>query len=107
VGSAGIGKQGMHDRVSSTKHKKAQGLLNKPGTKVQFVRVDLGSATSGSDRNNILRYYESREFEKSRQSGQTLLNGDKVQSTKKKAHAEALIDKHKASARSRRTTCKG
>lgn len=107
VGSAGIGKQGMRDRVSSTKHLKAQGLLNKPGTKVQFVRVDLGTATSRSDRNNILRYYEAKEFEKSRLSGQTMLNGDKVQSAKKKAHAEALIKKHGAKAKSRRTTCKG
>ena len=107
VGSAGIGKQGMFDRVSSSEHAKAQGLLNKPGTKVQFVRVDLGKATSRSDRNNILRFYEAREFEKSKNAGQTMLNGDKVQSTKKKAHAEALIKKHGASARSRRTTCKG
>lgn len=44
-GSAGIDDQGMNQRISSTKHKKAQSRLSTPGTKVQYVRVDFGSAT--------------------------------------------------------------
>ena len=32
------------------------GHLAMPGTEVFFIRVDLGTATSASDRNNILRH---------------------------------------------------
>src|SRR5205823_1712576 len=64
VGSAGIGAQGMNSRVSSTDHVEAQRLLSQKGTTVQYKSVDLGTATSRSDRNNILRYYERKEYEK-------------------------------------------
>jgi len=106
VGCSGLGAQGMNTRVSSTDHIKAQALLNKPGTKVQYVRVNLGTATSTSDRNNILRYYEAREHAKSQQRGLTMLNDDRCQNPAKKAKAEKLIKQHGASASSRRTTCK-
>ncbi|WP_022822335.1 DUF6531 domain-containing protein [Hymenobacter norwichensis] len=110
VGSAGIGDQGMLSRISDTEHKKAQSLLLEKGTKVQYTKVDLGTATNQSDRNNILRYYEQREFD--RQAGKrkyTMLNdpNSRIQAVKKKPKAENLIKKHGASASKRRVTCKG
>ena len=110
VGSSGIGNQGMFDRVSSSSHANAQYLLDQPDVKVQYVRVDLGTATSPSDRNNILRYYEQREYNKevSRVGAENMLNDPdhRIQALDKKAYTEELIDKHNASASSRRTTCK-
>jgi len=106
VGSAGIGGQGMNQRISSTKHTKAQSLLSTPGTKVQYVRVDLGTATSNSDRNNILRLYEAAELEKQKKRGFNMLNGDNIQAPNKKARAQALATNHGASGKKRRTTCK-
>jgi RHS repeat-associated protein len=107
VGSAGIGAQGMNTRISSTRHSNAQMLLGMPGTTVQYVRVDLGAATSASDRNNILCYYEAREFNKqAKKSGITMLNSAGIQSAAKAKHAANLISTHNSSASSRRTTCK-
>ncbi|MFC5474358.1 RHS repeat-associated core domain-containing protein [Paraherbaspirillum soli] len=107
VGSAGIGtKDGMNARVSASKHAKAQRLIKQPGTKVEYVRVNLGGATTKSDRNNILRYYESREFKKQQSRGYRMLNGDRIQAKKKVAHAESLINTHGARASKRRTKCK-
>ncbi|NVB37013.1 hypothetical protein G6O69_04170 [Pseudenhygromyxa sp. WMMC2535] len=106
VGSAGIGAQGMNTRISSTSHTKAQNLLSQPGTTVQYVRVDLGTATSGSDRNNILRFFEAQELQKQQARGFNMLNGDGVQSAAKRTHAEDLISQHNASGKKRRTTCK-
>lgn len=106
VGTSGLGEQGMAGRISDTKHKHAQDMLSRPGVKVQYVRVDPGTATTLSDRNNILRYYEQREFEKSQKRGYTMLGGQQPQDPGKKAHAESLIKQHGAKASSRRTTCK-
>jgi RHS repeat-associated protein len=106
VGSAGIGKAGMNKRMSSLSHKKAQRLLDMPGTTVQYVRVNLGAATTRSDRNNILRYYEAREFKKQQARGFRMLNGDGVQSKRRVVHALKLIKTHGASASSRRTKCR-
>ncbi|RZK44326.1 MAG: RHS repeat protein, partial [Hymenobacter sp.] len=106
VGSAGIGKQGMNQRISSTSHTSAQKLLDKSGTKVQYVKVNMGSAKTGSDRNNILRYYEKREFDKQASRGYNMSNDAGIQSVKSKTHAEGLINQHGASASKRRTTCK-
>jgi RHS repeat-associated protein len=109
VGCAGLGKQGMRTRISDTRHHSAQYLLEKEGTVVQYVRVDVGHLTDRGDRNNILRYYEQREFDKqSRKKGMTMLNDpdDRIQAEEKKPYAEALIKKHKIRASSRRTTVK-
>ncbi|MBO2013010.1 DUF6531 domain-containing protein [Hymenobacter negativus] len=106
VGSAGIGNQGMSQRISSTGHVKAQELLDTPGTKVQYVKVDMGSATTSSDRNNILRYYEKREYEKQAAKGFNMTNDAGIQSSRKAKHAEKLIAKHGVTASKRRTTCK-
>jgi len=106
VGSAGIGNQGMNDRISGTGHTSAQALLDKPGTKVQYVKVDMGSATTRSDRNNILRYYEQKEFNKQRTGGFNMTNKKGIQSSKKRKYTEELIDKHGVSASKRRKTCK-
>ncbi len=105
VGSAGIGKQGMSERISRTSHTKAQDLLKQKDTKVQYVRVDLGSATSSSDRNNILRHYEQREFDKQTKNGFTMLNEETIQAIDKKPHTNALIEEHGVSAKKRRNTC--
>ena len=106
VGSSGIGKQGMHGRVSDTGHTNAQRLLNMEGTKVQYVRVDLGTATSRSDRNNILRHFEHIEQQKQVARGFEILNDAGIQDSKKVKSTEDLIKEHNASAKKRRTTCK-
>ena len=86
----------------------AQHLLSQPDTNVQYVRVCLGGASSQSDRNNILRQYEQREFDKElrQRPSHTMLNdaGIQNQSATNLANAAALITNHGASASSRRTT---
>ncbi len=107
VGSAGIGKQGMNDRTSCLGHNNAQKLLKMEGTKVEFVKVDMGTAASRSDRNNILRHYEQLEFDKQKAAGFKMLNdpNSRIQSLDKKTHAEDLIKKHGVTADEQRTTC--
>ena len=112
VGSAGMGsagdgtfKQGMYDRLSASSDP-GQALLGKPGTVVKYIKVDLGTATNTSERNNILRYYEAREYDKEVVKGQTILNKNRPQSTKKTEKAEGLIKKHGVYASSRRSTCR-
>jgi RHS repeat-associated protein len=110
VGQAGMGsgggtfKQGMNDRLSSSSDP-GQALLG-TGQKVQFVRVNLGAATDVSERNNILRYYEAREYDKEKAAGQIMLNKNRPQDVSKTKTAEALIGKRGASASGRRSTCK-
>ncbi|ACU63822.1 DUF6531 domain-containing protein [Chitinophaga pinensis] len=109
VGSSGIGEQGMRSRISDLRHANAQDLLEMDGTKVQYVKVDLGDCTDPSERNNILRYYEQREFDKqAKKTGMTMLNdpNKRIQSAKKKAAAEALIKKYNVKASKRRVTVK-
>ncbi|MCC9073893.1 hypothetical protein LNQ49_20115 [Flavobacterium sp. F-65] len=96
----------MKKRVSSTKHVEAQNLLNKPGTKVQYINVDFGTATSASDKNNILRHYENREAQKEIKKGQKLNNNTGIQDSKKRKAVEDLIDLEGAKANKRRITCK-
>lgn len=104
VGSAGIGDGGMSSRLLGN-HPKADYLLSLKNTTTEYIEVNLGSATSGSDRNNILRYYEDREYQKQLASGKTMLNEKPIQSTKGKVKAENLIEKHGASADDVRITC--
>ncbi len=109
VGSAGIGKQGMNQRISSAGHEEAQKLLADPNTKVQFVRVcNLPEVKPGmtkaerravkSARNNILRHHENAEFQ--RVAALTKGNGHKkydmentagIQDEDKVASTKALI----------------
>ncbi len=109
VGNAGQGAAGMNTRTSNASHASAQALLSKPGTTVQFVEVNLGTATTRSDKNNILRFYEQREYQKQIDKGFNMLNDPKSppQAASKKAAAEKLIKDKKASASSRRKTCTG
>ena len=110
VGSAGLGKGGMFDRLNSgaSSHAKATKLLKMKGTTVRYVEVDLGSATSRSDRNNILRYYEQREYERMQKKKYTMLNDPKSppQSSATKPHAQKLIKKHGVKASQRTKACK-
>ena len=75
----------MNQRISDKQHKNAQKLLEMEGTTVEFIEVDLGSATSQSDRNNILRKYEQREYDKQVNRGFIMLNDPnlRIQSIKK------------------------
>ena len=106
VGSAGYGARGMSKRISGTDHKIAQDLLSREGTKVQYVRVRMGTAPLGSDRNNILRHFEKREYDKQVARGFTMLNDAPIQDPKKVAHTLGLINEHGVKASARRTTCK-
>jgi len=104
VGSAGIGAQGMSDRISDVSHSKAQGLLGQPGTKVEFVPVDLGTATSLSDRNNILRKFEQAELDRVKAANFDVLNSPgRIQAVAKGPKANALVAQHGASAGERQT----
>jgi RHS repeat-associated protein len=108
VGSAGIRKQGMRKRVSVKKHLNAQRLLEKPGTTVHYVRVDLSNVSDPSERNNILRYYEQREYDKQVKRRYSMLNDpdSRIQALDKKAEAEELIKKHGVTASRRRIKCR-
>ena len=105
VGSAGQGKQGMNSRISSSTHTHAQSLLGIEGTTVEFKEVNLGNASSRSDKNNILRHYEEIEFQKQKALAKTMLNDKGIQDPKKKANAEQLIEEHGASIDESRTIC--
>ena len=60
----------MASRLSDSDHPAAE-LLNRPGTSVEYRKVNLGTATESSNkiwtessqRNNILRKYEKAEYE--------------------------------------------
>ncbi|EOL8978583.1 RHS repeat-associated core domain-containing protein [Cronobacter turicensis] len=110
VGSAGIKQQGMLSRVSSPEHAHAQRLLSQPDVKIQYVRVRLSDSLTESERNNILRYFEQREFDKEvKRVGITNMLNDphsRIQAEGKRSYALSLISKNKVRASSRRTTCK-
>ena len=91
VGSAGIvnGGGGMRSRLGDADHH-WQDLAKKPGTKVTFKKVDCGSATSDSDRNNILRMYEQQEFDRTKAKGFDMLNDKPIQSAAKALTSPAL-----------------
>ena len=103
VGSAGIGKGGMAARLSDPDHH-WQDLAGKPGTKVTFKKVCLGTATDPSERNNILRMYEQQEYDrtagKKGPDGKPLynmLNSTGIQDPSKAAAAAALAAQRGAS----------
>jgi len=97
VGSAGIGEQGMSDRISDPSHTKAQDLLKKPGTVVEFKEVDLGTAKDAKDRNRILRHFEQREMDIQEQKGKKLRNGPRAEAPGKNARNAGIVKKHGAS----------
>lgn len=96
VGSAGIGQQGMSDRISDPSHTKAQDLLSKPGTTVEFKEVDLGSANTAKDRNRILRHFEQQEIDLQAQKGKKLSNGPRAEAESKNARNAKIVAKKKA-----------
>lgn len=109
VGSAGINEQGggMNSRVSSPAHEKAQRMLKKRGTVVQFVHVELPSGLNASQRNNILRHYEQIEFDGLKNKGIKMLNNKKarIQALAKRAKVLDLIHQRRVTV-GRKTTCK-
>jgi RHS repeat-associated protein len=105
VGSAGYGDAGMNSRVSTASHGNAQHLLAMEGTTVHYRRVDLGTATSRSDRNNILRHFENIERNRQAAAGYHMLNDAPIQAAAKRAHAEQLIEQHGVTA-GRRVKCR-
>jgi RHS repeat-associated protein len=99
VGSAGSGAGGMFSRVSSSNHP-AQALRQHPDTVVQYKKVCLGTATSESDRDNILRKYEQQEFDRTKAKllpGGQMLNSAGIQAPGKVASTDALVALHGAS----------
>lgn len=110
VGSAGYKKQGMNTRVSSSasNHKNAQRLLGMQGTTVHYVKVDLSNVTDPSERHNILRYYEQREYNKQVDKGYTMKNhqGSRIQALNKEKYALELIKKYGVTASKRQIKCK-
>ncbi len=95
----------MNDRISSTTHAKAQKLLNTPGVRVQYVPVDLGTASTDADKRRILSRYEQIELEKQRSRGFTMLNSIQAEQPKKRSRNQALITTHNAEGGKRRRTC--
>ncbi|ASG11551.1 hypothetical protein BVE79_23815 [Salmonella enterica] len=108
VGSAGGGEGGMNTRVSTTGHKSVQDILEKEGVIVEHQEVDLGTATDRADREGILRHYEQQEIDRQQQSGRTVKNKRRAESTRRKKvqSNKDLITKHGASIKPRKI-CRG
>lgn len=96
VGSAGGGTQGMADRVSDTRHQSAQELLKKPGTTVHYQEVDLGTASTRSEREHILRHFEQQEMNRLRREKVNLSNKRNAEAGNKTHRNLAEIRKHGA-----------
>jgi|GEM_PF-5142039 len=96
----------MNDRVSQSGHTKAQSLLGQSDVRVEYVEVDLGTASDLRTQDHILRHYEQIEYETQMNAGYTMLNSPKAppESLKKKARNQGEITQHGASA-SARATC--
>ena len=86
----------MNQRISDKQHKNAQRLLGMEGTTVEYIEVDLGSATSKSDRNNILKKYEQIEYAKQKNSSFVMLNVEnrRIQAINKIEYTDELVRKH-------------
>src|SRR5262249_253964 len=106
----GMGEQGMSGRLANDGHANAQSLLSQPDTRVEYRRVDLGTATDTGERNNMLRYYERQEFETQKRNGYQMLNHREsetyIQSNRKVSRAQGLIEQHGASAGERQIACR-
>ncbi|MCL1989279.1 MAG: hypothetical protein FWG67_00150, partial [Defluviitaleaceae bacterium] len=92
----------MFDRVSTTSHAHAQDLLGQNGTVVEFVPVDLGSASSGQQQNNILRHFEQQELDRVEDLGFELLNGPRAEAETKHDRNQGWVEENEARAGERR-----
>lgn len=95
----------MNDRMSDPSHKKAQDLLRKPGTTVQYTEVDLGTATTRSDRERVLRHYEQQELNRQAKLNPNAVfaNARRAESPTKTARNQATIKQHGASQGAQKT----
>ena len=95
----------MQDRLSQKDHKKAQEMLDRPGVKVQYVEVDLGTATTLRQKKRILSRFEQEQFDLQSKTN-TMLNDPKSppESAKNKQRNLDLIDTEGAS-KKRKKSC--
>lgn len=103
VGSAGIGKEGMFDRISGTAHKSAQELLGKQGTIVKYKEVNLGTANSSSSKNRILRHFEQEEMNIQQAGDKQLVNRIRAEASQKFGRNAGIVQQHGASAKPQNT----
>ncbi len=90
------------DRLGRSQHEKAQTLLRHPDTKVEFREVDLGTADSKRDKNNILRHFEQKE--KERAEGKfRLSNSNNPEAKRKKERNKKIIEACGAKSENKRT----
>lgn len=59
-----------------------------------FLEIDLSSVANASDRNNILRAFEQREFSKMERLGYDMLNDKSIQDIGKASYASGLIEQY-------------
>jgi len=98
----------MNDRVSQTGHGNAQTLLEADDVRVQYVEVDLGTATTLAEKRHVLARFEQGEYERLLDKGYTMLNHpnsppESMKNSKKKNRNLAEIKKHKAKKGNRKT----
>ncbi|TDM05883.1 MAG: hypothetical protein C4K60_14405 [Ideonella sp. MAG2] len=105
VGSAGGGSVGMNGRVSDISHTKAQKLLAKPGTTIQFQEVDLGLASSRAEKEHILRHFEQEEIDRVKRNRMNVLNSRRAEATAKRSRNLGEVKKHGAALKGTRGTC--
>jgi hypothetical protein len=94
----------MNDRVSDPTHTSAQELLKRPGTTVQYREVDLGTATTRSEREHILRNFEQREIDAQRSAGRNVTNARRAEAPSKSARNLGEIQLHGANQKAQ-TAC--
>ena len=95
----------MYGRTSDSQHKRAQELLKKPGTVVRYQEIDLGTATTRSQREHILRHYEQMEMDRLTKEGKTLTNARRAEARSKSARNAAEVKEHGAKPRGPQKTC--
>ena len=103
VGSAGIGKGGMFDRISRTDHKLAQELLSKQSTIVKYKEVDLGTANSLSSKDRILRHFEQQEMNIQKAGDKQLVNRIRAEAPHKFGRNAGIVQQNGASAKPQNT----
>ena len=97
VGSAGGGQQGMNQRTSDGAHSKAQDMLRKPGTVVEYHEVDLGTAKTRAEKEHVLRHFEQQVMDAEAAKGRNLTNDRRAESLKKFPARVAEVKKFGAS----------
>ena len=104
------GAGGLAGRVNRESHEKAQALLKKPTTIVEYVVIRVSkkrwNALSESDKRGLLRGFEKKHFDKLVKLGYRMMNDDTVADPKKMSRYKKLAKDNKARAQKLQTVCR-